>query len=229
MQNNHILRFAGLMFLSLMVFALISCSGNEAEEERATDEVEEVTPPPPPPPPPSAKKRSEVKEMRAAKAEETPEEFHAIEETEVAVINEVEFIPHRFSYEDLETEDEPLHVSMKAFDTPPIYGKKCVDDETPDDCTQEAVKAYFKNRMNFPDEASKFEGGITEYVSFIVKADGSVDGSNIQVLPQEPQCHTCAAEALVLIREMPKWTPAEKGGTPVPARITVPITFLAEG
>jgi protein TonB len=214
-----------MLFLAFFAFAMISCGGNEsAAEEEATAEVEEVTPPPPPPPPVSAQKRSVVRQK--TKAQETPEEFHAIEESEVHEVNDVKFVPHRFTYQDLETTDEPLNISMKAFDVPPIFGKRCVDDDTPDDCSHDAIEAYLENNIDFPDEASNFDG-ITEYVTFMVEADGSVDGSNIQLLPLDPQCRTCAAEALELIRDMPKWTPAQKGGTPVPARVTVPITFKA--
>ena len=208
-----------IAFLAIALISVTACGGDKAAEEEPA--VEETTPPPPPPPPPAAKKRSAVK---PAVKEETPEQFAAVEEDEVETVAEVEFIPHRFSYEDLETEDQPLHVSMKAFDVAPIYGNKCVGADAPDKCSHDAIEAYLKNNIEFPDEAKDFDD-LVEYVSFIVQANGEVDKSNIQVLPLDPQCHTCAAEALELIRDMPKWTPAQKGGTPVPARVTVPIRF----
>ena len=138
----------------------------------------------------------------------------------------MQFIPHRFSYTEIEVKEEPLHVNMKAFDTAPSYGKKCEDDPS-DKCTHDAVQAYLKANIDFPDEA-KDHDNLVEYVSFVVQANGEVDKSNIQLLPLDPQCHTCAAEALELIRDMGKWTPAQKGGTPVAARVTVPIRFSVD-
>lgn len=208
----------------LLCFALIgfsACGGDNAQEETV---VEETAPPPPPPPAPKPKQRAEVKQK--AKPQETPEEFVVVEETEVETIEEVEFIPHRFSYEDLETESEPLHISMKAFDEPPVYGKKCADDRHPDECSHDEIERYMKNGLaEYADDMDSFNG-VTEYVSFIVEADGSIKTSDIRVLPQEPRCAKCAAIALELVRDMPKWQPATKGGTPVPARVTVPILFM---
>ena len=209
--------------LFLLIFAVMTfsaCGGEKATEEAT---VEETAPPPPPPPAPAPKQRAEVKQK--AKPQETPEEFVMVEEDEVETVEEVEFIPHRFSYEDLETESEPLHISMKAFDEPPVYGKKCADDKHPDECSHDAIQIYMKNGLNkYEDQMDELED-ITEYVSFIVEADGSIKTSDIRVLPLEPQCGKCAAIALELIRDMPKWQPATKGGVPVSARVTVPIRF----
>lgn len=222
MTIKSLVKFTTLSIMVIGLLATVGCGGEKPAEEPA---VEETTPPPPPPPPPAAKKRADVQQK--SKTVQTEEEFHAVEETDVVVIDEVEFIPHRFSYSELET-DEPLHINMKAFDVAPIFGKKCVDDDTPDDCSHDAIERWLKSNINFPDEAKKFDG-ITEYVTFVVKPDGSVDGSNILVLPQDPQCHACAAEALTLVRNMPKWIPAQKGGTPVQARVTLPIRFENSG
>ena len=122
MRIKSVIQFLSIGLLAFSLLTIVACGGEEQAEERA---VEETTPPPPPPPPPVVKKRTEVK---PAVKEETPEEFEAIEEDEVETVDEVQFIPHRFSYTEIEVKEEPLHVNMKAFDTAPSYGKKCEDD-----------------------------------------------------------------------------------------------------
>jgi periplasmic protein TonB len=220
MRFKSFIKFLSIGLFAVAVLALVSCDGNEqaAEEEPAVVET-----PPPPPPPPVIIKRAEVKKKAKVTAE-THEEFDAIEDDEVETIDNVEFVPHRFTYKAIETEDQPLAVNMKAFDEPPIYGKRCLKQEDPDECSQEEIQRYFSTNMNFPDEAKEMNNPV-EYVSFLVQADGQIDKDNIQVLKQDPQCRTCAAEALTLIRQMPKWQPAMKGGTPVAVRVTVPVRF----
>ena len=221
MQKIRPFSLLAIMFIGLVAFSFVACGGDKAVEEPV---VEETAPPPPPPPAPKPKPRAEVKKKE--KPQETPEQFVIIEEDEVETIDEVEFIPHRFSYKDLEAESEPLHVNMKAFDVPPSYSKKCADQDNPDVCSSAAIQTYLKMGLTkYVDEMSAFEN-VTEHVSFIVNADGTVQKSDIRVLPQEPQCNKCAAIALELIRDMPKWNPATKGGTPVKARVTLPIRFV---
>jgi Gram-negative bacterial TonB protein C-terminal len=228
MRLKSFIQFLSIGLFAVMVLSIISCGGcDQATEEdsAAQDPVVETTPTVPPPPP-VVRKRAEVKKKRKAEPE-TPEEFVAIEDDEVETIDNVKFVPHRFTYEELETEDQPLSVSMKAFDDPPIYGKQCLKKDNPDECSQMEIQHYFSENMNFPNEAKGMDDPV-EYVSFLVKADGQIDKDNIQILKQDPQCRECAAEALTLIQEMPKWQPAMKGGTPVAVRVTVPVRFYVK-
>lgn len=223
MRFKSLIQLLSISLFAVAILALASCGG---DDETTTEEVVvvETTPPPPPPPPPVAKKRTEVKKKTV---KETPEEFVVIEEDEVETIDNVEFVPHRFTYHSIEAEKEPLHVNMKAFDVAPIFGNRCLKQDHPDVCSQEEIERYLKNNNKFPEEAKSMEDPV-EYVSFVVEVDGKINKDDIHILPQEPQCRTCAAEALVLVRNMPKWIPAQKGGTPVAARVTIPIRFKAD-
>ena len=104
---------------------------------------------------------------------------------------------------------------------------QCLKKDDPDECSRLEIQHYFSENMDFPAEAKEMNDPI-EYVSFLVQADGHIDKENIQVLKQDPQCRECAAEALTLIRKMPKWQPAMKGATPVAARVTVPVRFVLQ-
>jgi len=225
MRFKSFIQLLSIGVLAVALLAVASCGGCDQatdEDAAAQDPVVETTPTVPPPPP-VVKKRAEVKKKRKVEPE-THDDFVAIEEDEVETIDNVKFVPHRFTYTELEEEDKPLAMSMKAFDNPPIYGKQCLKKEDPDDCSHLEIQHYFSENMNFPDEAKDMDDPV-EYVTFLVQADGHIDDDNIQVLKQDPQCRTCAAEALTLVREMPKWQPATKGGTPVAVRVTVPIRF----
>jgi len=225
MRLKSFIQFLSVGLLAVTVLAIVSCGGCDQatdEDSPAQDPIVETTPTVPPPPP-VVRKRAEVKK-RAKVEPETPEEFVAIEDDEVETIDDVKFVPHRFTYTELETEDKPLAVSMKSFDTPPVYGKQCLNKDDPDECSQREIQHYFSENLKFPNEAKGMDDPV-EYVSFLVQADGHIDKDNIQVLKQDPQCRECAAEALTLVREMPKWQPATKGGTPVAVRVTVPVRF----
>lgn len=225
MQLKSFIKFLGIGLFAVTVLAIVSCGGCDQatdEESPAQDPIVETTPTVPPPPP-VVRKRAEVKKKTKVEPE-TSEEFVAIEDDEVETIDNVAFVPHRFTYTEIEEKDEPLSVRMSAFDDPPIYGKHCLKKEDPDQCSQIAIQGYFSERMKFPAEAKGMNDPV-EYVTFVVQADGQINKDNIQVLKQDPQCRECAAEALTLVRKMPKWQPAMKGGTPVAARVTVPVRF----
>jgi len=225
MRLKSFIQILSIGLFAVAILSIVSCGGcNQAAEEESPAQDPVETTPTVPPPPPVVRKRAEVK--KKAKVEpETQEDFVAIEDDEVETIDNVKFVPHRFTYTEIEEEDKPLAVSMKAFDDPPIYGKHCLKDENRDKCSQDEIHRYITENMDFPDEAREMDDPV-EYVSFLVQADGKIDKDNIQVLKQDPQCRDCAAEALELIREMPRWQPAMKGGTPVAVRVTVPVRFV---
>jgi len=225
LNSMHLLAF-GILFAS---FFVISACNNQPEEE-TTEEPEEAytapawTPTPPPPQP-----RADISSK--AKETETPEEYHDISDDEVYRYDRddappVVFVPHRITYVDLEDDDKPLKERMAAFDVPPIYSGRCKRQESPQLCSQEEVQQYFDTNIRFPKEANEMDKPV-EYVTFLVDVDGKIDKDNILVMPQTPQCRTCAAEALRLIRSMPRWEPAEKNGAPVAAKVTVPVKFVA--
>lgn len=59
-------------------------------------------------------------------------------------------------------------------------------------------------------------------MKFIVGTDGSV--SDVEVL-QSAGDKDLDAEAVRVVKSMPKWTPGTVGGQPVRVRYVVPLTF----
>lgn len=90
---------------------------------------------------------------------------------------------------------------------------------------EEAMNAFIAENLQYP-AAAKANGieGVVQ-VSFLVKADGSIGSIKI-VRMIDPDLEQ---EAIRLVKTMPKWTPADKNGTPVDANATVTIPFSLEG
>lgn len=89
---------------------------------------------------------------------------------------------------------------------------------------EEAMKKYIADNLKYPEMAK--ENGIEGIVNvaFTVKADGSVGSIKI-VRMIDPDLEQ---EAIRLVKTMPKWTPADEGGTPVEATATIAIPFILE-
>lgn len=84
-----------------------------------------------------------------------------------------------------------------------------------------ALKSYFSENMKYPAVAKDngIEGVVT--VEFVVNADGSIGQIKIARM-LDPDLEQ---EAIRLVKTMPKWTPAEKGGAPVAQSVTLPVEF----
>lgn len=90
---------------------------------------------------------------------------------------------------------------------------------------EEAMKAYFAENMKYPEMAK--ENGIEGVIplSVQIKSDGSVGTIKI-VRMLDPDLEQ---EAIRLVKNMPKWTPADKNGTPVDATADISILFEIPG
>jgi TonB family protein len=84
--------------------------------------------------------------------------------------------------------------------------------------------AYFQKELKYPVEALKdsIEGIVS--VSFVINRNGKPE--QIKIL------HSLGAafdsEAIRVISAMPEWKPASLNGKPMPARISMPLTFQVE-
>lgn len=89
---------------------------------------------------------------------------------------------------------------------------------------QSALDNYISTNLRYPARAAEngIEGVVT--LEFVVKADGSI-GSIKVVRLIDPDLE---AEAMRLVKSMPAWTPADKGGTPVDATVTLPVKFVLQ-
>lgn len=86
---------------------------------------------------------------------------------------------------------------------------------------KEALKYYVANSIKYPAEAEKagIQGRV--HTAFIVEKDGCVTGARAMT-SVDPQLD---AEALRIVRNMPKWTPGMQDGKPVRVKYLVPVTF----
>ena len=86
---------------------------------------------------------------------------------------------------------------------------------------KEALKSYVASSIKYPAEAEKagIQGRV--HTAFIVEKDGCVTGARAMT-SVDPQLD---AEAIRIIRNMPKWTPGMQDGKPVRVKYLVPVTF----
>ena len=148
--------------------------------------------------------------------------------------SQVVFIPHRTTYlpwntlekKELEAPEalEPVR-RLTQFDVPPMYAyEECKDNKHPDHCSHMQLQAFFSKNIDMsvaPDDSEDH----VEYVSFIVKKDGTVDPTLIEVIDQTPHCIPCAQEAKRLVEMLDGWKPGIWQGREVDARITLPVRF----
>ena len=88
-----------------------------------------------------------------------------------------------------------------------------------------ALLKFLSDNIKYPEEALKagIQGRVT--AMFVINEDGSVGDVEI-VRSFHPSLN---AEAIRVVKSMPKWTPARHDGKPVKVRYTVPITFSLQG
>jgi len=84
-----------------------------------------------------------------------------------------------------------------------------------------ALIKYLKNNLSYPDAAKKAGTKGKVYVRFVVEPNGSF--SNIRVVKSlSPECD---AEAIRLVKSMPRWIPGKLQGQNVAVWYTVPLSF----
>ena len=86
---------------------------------------------------------------------------------------------------------------------------------------QQALMTFLSQNMKYPSEA--MEAGIQGrvLVGFVINKDGSVD----EVKVVRSAHATLDAEAVRVVKAMPKWKPGKKDGKTVRVRYTLPLTF----
>ena len=86
----------------------------------------------------------------------------------------------------------------------------------------DSLIAFIQRNLHYPDEAklNKIEGKV--FITFIIEVDGSV--SNIKVLRDIGG--GCGAEAVRVVKLMPKWKPGRQRGKAVRTQFNLPIHFV---
>ncbi|MCR5888644.1 energy transducer TonB [Hymenobacter sp. J193] len=85
----------------------------------------------------------------------------------------------------------------------------------------EAFAQYLSDKQNYPTAALQRGTQGTVVVTFVVEKSGVVS----HVEPQQPIDPDLDREAVRVIKEGPKWTPAQNRGEKVRMRVSIPITF----
>ena len=172
-----------------------SSEGNQgpAEEVEQMDEIlntdVEDTPPPPPPPPAEPELNMEeltvVEDTKVIEQEVKIEEFEEVKNTEITPVN-IE--------EEKEEEEQPIFTVVEK------------DPEFPGGT--EALYKYLAENIKYPQLAR--DNGITGkvYITFVVERDGSI--ANPKILRDIGG--GCGAEAIRVVKAMPKWTPGKQRG-----------------
>jgi len=83
---------------------------------------------------------------------------------------------------------------------------------------------YLKENFEYPERAVKknIEGKC--YVKFVVDTEGNI--SEAVIVKKVPNCPECDAEALRVVRKMPRWIPAKVKGKQVKSYYMLPINFV---
>ena len=85
----------------------------------------------------------------------------------------------------------------------------------------DALASYLQTNVTYPESAMKNNEIGKVFVSFVVEKDGSTQ--NVKV--EKGVSSILDAEAMRVVRNMPKWIPAMKDGKEVRTALTLPIVF----
>jgi len=80
---------------------------------------------------------------------------------------------------------------------------------------------YVQKNLKYPDRALQAGTKGTVYIAFVVDPTGAIKNAKVT----KGVSAELDAAAMQMILSMPKWTPAQKNGSPIEAEVLVPITF----
>jgi len=107
-------------------------------------------------------------------------------------------------------------------DTDTIYYIKDVDVKPEFVGGEKALMKFINENITFPIEFSGASAQGNVYVKFVVEKDGSI--TNIEIVRGVHPLFD--KEAIRLVKLMPKWKPAIKGGEVVRCYFTLPVKFI---
>ncbi|MBQ3788451.1 MAG: energy transducer TonB [Bacteroidales bacterium] len=172
----------------------------EVEEQIIQTDIQEPPPPPPPEVPEVTTLINVVDDEQEIKNElvvnaEVTEETKNVEITQVKV------------EEEEEVAEEPIFTVVES--EPEFPGG------------MEALYKYLAQNIKYPQLAR--ENGITGkvYVTFVVEKDGSI--ANPRILRDIGG--GCGAEAIRVVKAMPKWSPGKQRGKAVRVQFNLPVNF----
>jgi len=204
----------GLVVILAATLVAFEVKSYDSEEETAfqrevIEEVEEqiiqtdiVEPPPPPPPEvPEVTTLINVVDDEQEIKNELVVNAEVTEETK-----NVDIVPVKVE-EEVEVAEEPIFTVVES--EPEFPGG------------MEALYKYLAQNIKYPQLAR--ENGITGkvYVTFVVEKDGSI--ANPRILRDIGG--GCGAEAIRVVKAMPKWSPGKQRGKAVRVQFNLPVNF----
>lgn len=204
----------GLVVILAATLVAFEVKSYDSEEETAfqrevIEEVEEqiiqtdVVEPPPPPPPevPEVTTLINVVDDEQKIENEFVVNAEVTEETKNVEITQVKV------EEEVEVAEEPIFTVVES--EPEFPGG------------MEALYKYLAQNIKYPQLAR--ENGITGkvYVTFVVEKDGSI--ANPRILRDIGG--GCGAEAIRVVKAMPKWSPGKQRGKAVRVQFNLPVNF----
>ena len=174
---------------------------SEEQEEIIIQTQQEELPPPPPPETPEVSTEFEVVEDDAEIKNELIVNAEVTEETQ-----NIEITPVKIEEEE---EEEDVQIFTVVENDPEFPGG------------MEALYKYLRENIKYPQLAR--DNNITGkvYVTFVVERDGSI--ANPRVLKDIGG--GCGAEAIRVVKAMPKWTPGKQRGKAVRVQFNLPVSF----
>lgn len=129
---------------------------------------------------------------------------------EMAIIEAEADLPFEEEIEELVEPDEMEEPAVRFTDEMPQYVGG-----------MEAMYDYLRQELKYPEKARNNGIQGTVLLEFIIEKDGSV--TNIKPLVSlNPECD---AEAIRVVKNMPKWKPGKQMGKPVRCYYNIPIRF----
>ncbi|MDL2314922.1 energy transducer TonB [Bacteroidales bacterium OttesenSCG-928-C19] len=182
----------------------------EAEEvlEETVIQTSEMNEPPPPPPEPEIELSSDVMEVVEDDAE-LKNEVVIKNEDDIAKTMQ-DFKPVVNQQVDEEEEEEEIFLAVE--DEPSFQGGEA------------GLRRYLAENIKYPQLAKETNVQGRVFVTFVVERDGSV--SNVRILRDIGA--GCGAEAVRVVKAMPKWTPGKQRGKAVRVQYNLPVMFTLQ-
>ena len=86
-----------------------------------------------------------------------------------------------------------------------------------------ALLKYLSENIRYPQVAQEMGIQGKCYIQFVVSENGYI--SNVKLKKGVTDCPECDAEAMRVVKGMPKWSPGKNNGKPVNSLFSLPVTF----
>lgn len=164
-----------------------------------------------PPPPPAAPEVIEVIEDEEEIEETIIESTETDQEEEIVEVEEIQ----------VEEEEVDVDVPFAVIEDVPIFpGCESVPKSQKRDCFQEKMQEHIRKNFRYPEIAQEMGVQGRVNVVFTIDKDGSI--TNIRMRGPDKNLE---AEAMRIIKKLPKMTPGKQRGRAVRVPFSIPITF----